>query len=150
MAFLFFLCLLTFRAVAAEPSHPTPSMDDLLAAQNELREFADYYIGRKPSIDDQTRKEHAGDKIAALFKSGIQSSTFIDAFVSRIARDLAFSEQEHFKQIPEAPFLNLQRLMRDQLKAANELAIIQAYQQQRIIEQNERLIRLLEQTHTPK
>ena len=125
-------------------------MDDLRAAQNELREFADYYIGRKPSIDDQTRKERAGDKVAALFKSGSQSSTFIEAFVSKMARDLAFSEQEHFKQIPEAPFLNLQRLMRDQLKAVNQLAIIETYQRQRIIEQNERLIRLMEQTHAPK
>ncbi|CAN5902428.1 hypothetical protein BH11VER1_BH11VER1_12000 [soil metagenome] len=40
--------------------------------------------------------------------------------------------------------------MRDQLKATNQLAIVQTYQQQRIIEQNERLIRLLEQNQKPK
>ncbi len=86
----------------------------------------------------------------SLFKAGVQSSAFVEALVSKLVRDVAFSEHEHHKIIDEAPLANLQLLMRDQLKAANQLAIIHTYQQQRIIEQNERLIRLLEKTQTPK
>lgn len=116
-----------------------------VTAQRDLQSFASDYVGSKPTIKDQEQFDILSEKWAASQRKGVRESDFIQKVVAENMRGLAYDKEQYHKLIPGEPLLNLQRLAQAQVENVVEMSYLQVMQNQRLIEQNDRIISLLEQ-----